>query len=480
MSVPPSAIVTDLYQLTMAQGYLKSGMERMEACFDLFFRANPFGGGYTIFAGLDDALSFLESMRFPAEDIAYLKSLDLFDGEFLGALAGFRFEGDVFAPPEGSVVFPNEPVMRIVAPLHQCQIAETALLNIINFQSLIATKASRVCLAAGRDNVMEFGLRRAQGVDGGLTASRAAYIGGCCATSNVQAGKIYGIPVRGTHAHSWVTAFDNELAAFRKFAEIFPDNCVLLVDTYDTLKSGVPNAITVGLEMKSRGERLGGIRLDSGDLAFLSAESRKMLDAAGLEDVKIVASNELDEYIIHDMNAQGARIDIYGVGTRLVTGHGEPAMPGVYKLAAIRPDGGEWTMRLKLSETASKSTIPGLKQVWRMKNGGGTLMGDLLEIEGETPDFSRGVWGFHPAIDYQRKFYERVKSAQPLLAPVMRGGKITGERPSLSQIRARVQSELSTVHPTTQRLLNPHIYKVSLGPALAKATRELRGAAKYQ
>ncbi|MBI4665407.1 MAG: nicotinate phosphoribosyltransferase [Nitrospinae bacterium] len=474
MSAPPSALFTDLYQLTMMQGYLQAGLGDEEACFDLFFRTNPFGGGYTVFAGLEDALEYLASLHFTDEDIAYLHSLKIFSAGFLDYLRRFRFNGEVYSHTEGSIVFPLEPVLRVKAPLFEAQLVETALLNIVNFQSLIATKSARICHEAGEDRVVEFGLRRAQGVDGGITAAKAAYIGGCSATSNVHAGKIFGIPVKGTHAHSWVTAFPDELSAFRKFVEIYPVNPILLVDTYDTLKSGIPNAITVGQEMKERGGNLFGVRLDSGDLAFLSVETRRMLDSAGLADVKIVCSNELDEHIIHDLGIQGARIDLYGVGTRLVTAHGEPATSGVYKLAAIRRAGEDWRMKLKFSEGMKKASLPGVKQVYRMSGADGAMMADLIELENGEPDFSAGVWGFHPAMEYHRKFYSGVAAAQPLLTPAMVDGVITASIPPLAETRDRVKRELDKLHPTVKRLLNPHIYKVSLGPRLNTATKKLR------
>lgn len=476
MSVPASALVTDLYQLTMMQGYLKAGLSEEEACFDLFFRKNPFGGGYTIFAGISEALAFLSGMKFSDDDISYLRSLKIFTPDFLDYLRRFKFTGDVFAADEGTAMFPMEPVLRVAAPLYQAQLVETALLNVINFQSLIATKSARICQSAGEDNVIEFGLRRAQGMDGGLTASRAAYIGGCVATSNVQAGAVYGIPVRGTHAHSWVSAFENELTAFRKFVEIYPSNPILLVDTYDTLASGVPNAIKVALEMKERGQSLYGVRLDSGDLAFLSAETRKALDGAGLNGVKIVGSNELDENIIHDLKTQGAKIDLFGVGTKLVTADGEPAMSGVYKMAAIRSSGGPWRMKMKISDGLGKATIPGIKQVWRLHDSKGEMMADLVELAESPPDFLKGVWGFHPTIEYHRKFYDGIGEASPLLSPVLRGGAVTADQISLPLIRERVKRELSALHPTTRRLLNPHIYKVSVGPKLKDATASLRGS----
>lgn len=476
MSVPAGALVTDLYQLTMMQGYLKAGLSEEKACFDLFFRKNPFGGGYTIFAGISEALTFLSRLKFSDDDISYLRSLKLFSPDFLDYLRRFKFTGDVFAADEGTAVFPMEPVLRVVAPLYQAQLVETALLNVINFQSLVATKSARICQSAGEDNVIEFGLRRAQGIDGGLTASRAAYIGGCVATSNAQAGMVYGIPVRGTHAHSWVSAFENELAAFRKFVEVYPSNPILLVDTYDTLASGVPNAIKVGLEMKDRGQSLYGVRLDSGDLAFLSIETRKALDGAGLSGVKIVGSNELDENIIHDLKTQGAKIDLFGVGTKLVTADGAPAMSGVYKMAAIKSPGGPWRMKMKISDGLDKSTLPGVKQVWRLLDSNGETMADLVEMAESPPDFPKGVWGFHPTIGYHRKFYDGIAEARPLLSQVLRGGVVTADQISLALIRERVKRELASLHPTTRRLLNPHIYKVSVGQKLKDATARLRGS----
>jgi len=474
MSYPESALVTDFYQLTMMAGYYSAGINARKACFDLFFRSNPFKGGYTIAAGLQDALKYLESLCFTSGDIAYLASLKQFDDQFIRYLEKFRFTGDVDAVFEGTLVFPHEPVIRVTAPLDQCQLVESALLNIINFQSLIATKAARICGEAGDDNVLEFGLRRAQGQDGALTASRAAYIGGCVATSNTHAGKVYGIPVRGTHAHSWVTAFDDELTAFRKFVEIFPANSVLLIDTFDTLKSGAPNAIRVGKEMEHRGEKLTGVRLDSGDLAFLSIKVREMLDQAGLYETRIYCSNELDEGIIHDLKSQGAKIDVYGVGTKLISAFGEPALSGVYKMSALEDRDGAWIMKLKKSEGLTKATLPGFKQVWRMFNGADEMMGDLIELEDKEPDFSNGVTGTHPVVEGMRKFYGEIHKTVTLLNPVMRAGRIAIDLPSLLHVRARAREQLELLHPTSRRLLNPHIYKVSMGPHLAEITQKLR------
>lgn len=363
------ALLTDLYQLTMADGYFAVDMHEQEACFHLYFRKPPFGSGYTIAAGLAPVIEFLEEFSFDESDIAYLRTLKgsdgkaLFHGDFLTYLGDLEFSCDIDAVEEGTPVFANEPLLRVKGPILQCQLLETVLLNILNFQTLIATKSARVSQAAEGQPILEFGLRRAQGVDGGISASRAAYVGGCAATSNVMAGKKYDIPVRGTHAHSWVMAFDSEIDSFRAFAKAMPGNTILLVDTYDTFQ-GIRNAITVGLEMKARGEKLLGIRLDSGDLAYLSIEARKMLDEAGLHDAEIVASNNLDEYIIGSLKDQGAKISIWGVGTKLVTAFDQPALGGVYKLGAIN-DGGHWDHRLKLSEQTSKSTTPGIHQVLR-------------------------------------------------------------------------------------------------------------------
>lgn len=474
MNAPHSGLFTDFYQLTMAQGYFARKLAGRRASFDLFFRKQPFDGGFSIAAGLDDALDFLENVRFGEDDLAYLKEQKLFTGDFLDHLREFRFTGEVHAVPEGTPVFPMAPLLRVSGPLMQCQIMESPLLNIVNFQSLIATKAARISLEAGYGNVLEFGMRRAQGPNGALAASRAAHIGGCASTSNMLAGKTHGIPASGTHAHSWVLAFPDELAAFRAFAGLYPDSCILLVDTYDTLKSGIPNAITVGRELAAKGRRLRGIRLDSGDLAYLSVEARKMFDAAGLEYVKIVASGELDERIIHDLRAQGAKIDIFGVGTKLVTAEGSPSFSGIYKLAAVEGDGGAMEMKIKLSENIGKSTLPGVKQVWRLFGRDGGMMADLIDFEGERHDFAKGVWGYHPFLEYERKFYADIAAAVPLLKPAMKDGKRLEPKRPLAEIRTACRAGLETLHPTTRRLLNPHIYKVSLGPRLFEETHRLR------
>ncbi|MFP5504089.1 MAG: nicotinate phosphoribosyltransferase, partial [Candidatus Sericytochromatia bacterium] len=364
------ALLTDFYQLTMAYGYWKTGTDRHEAVFHLYFRKNPFKGGYTVAAGLAFAIDMLEHFRFDESDLAYLGGLTGNDGQpvfepaFLDYLRDMRFECDIHAVPEGTIVFPNEPLMRVQGPLIQCQLVETVLLNIINFQTLIATKAARVCEAAQGEPVLEFGLRRAQGMDGGLSASRAAYIGGVSATSNVLAGKLFDIPVKGTHAHAWVMSFDDEFAAFQAYAEAMPNNCVFLVDTYDTLE-GVRNACKVGRWLRDRGHKLAGVRLDSGDLAYLSIEARKILDEEGFPEATIVASNDLNELIIESLKHQGAKISVWGVGTQLATAFDQPALGGVYKLSALRAPGEDWKYKLKLSEQAIKISNPGILQVRR-------------------------------------------------------------------------------------------------------------------
>ncbi|MBP1643357.1 MAG: nicotinate phosphoribosyltransferase, partial [Acidobacteria bacterium] len=375
----PLALLTDLYQVTMALGHFRRPDADLEAAYHLFFRDNPFGGGFAVACGLESAVTYLERLRFERDDLDYLASLaggdgrPLFPGDFLSFLAGWRFRGDVDAVAEGTVVFAHEPLLRVTGPILDAQLVETALLNLINFPTLVATKAARLAIAAEGQPVIEFGLRRAQGIDGGVTATRAAYVGGCEGSSNLLAGELFGIPVRGTHAHSWVSSFDSEEEAFRAYAAVQPGNCVLLVDTYDTLE-GVRRAARVGLEMRARGERLAGIRLDSGDLAYLSIEARRILDEAGLSEVAILASNNLDEHLIESLRLQGARIDTWCVGTALVTAQDDPALGGVYKLGAIRRPGEPWRARLKLSEQTAKTTTPGVLGVRRFRRPDGSLV----------------------------------------------------------------------------------------------------------
>lgn len=468
-------LLTDLYQLTMAYAYWKSNRHEREAVFHLVFRQNPFKGGLTIACGLEMAIEFLKSFFWDPSDIDYLAGLKgtdghpLFEPPFLDYLKGMTFACDVDAIEEGTIVFPQEPLIRVKGPLLQAQLLESILLNMINFPSLIATKAARVCLAAQGDEVLEFGLRRAQGVDGALTASRAAYIGGCSGTSNVLAGKIFGIPVRGTHAHSWVMTFSDELEAFQQYAKAMPNNCVLLVDTYDTLE-GVKKAVEVGRWLKQNGHKFLGVRLDSGDLAYLSIEARKILDEHGFKDAKIVASNELDENIIESLKDQGARISVWGVGTKLVTAYDQPALGGVYKLAAVRNSRGEWDYKVKLSEQNIKVSNPGIQQVRRYYNEQENLA-DVIYNEGT--ELSRGCVMIDPKDITRQRTIPAKTSFKDLLVPVFRAGRLVYEPPSIEQIRARVREGLQRFHPGIKRFVNPHEYPVGLEKSLFKLKMDL-------
>jgi nicotinate phosphoribosyltransferase len=471
-----SALLTDLYQLTMAYGYWKTGTHQKEAVFHLFFRKAPFQSGYTIAAGLGDAIAWLRGLRFTEADLSYLASLPgddgaaLFDPAFLVYLRDFAFTCDVDAIPEGTVVFPHEPLLRVRGSILQGQIVETALLNFINFQSLIATKASRVCLATQGDPVLEFGLRRAQGVDGALAASRAAYIGGCAATSNVLAGQIFGIPVKGTHAHSWIMSFDSEPEAFRAYAEALPNNSIFLVDTYDSLE-GVRRAIEAGKWLRTQGHEMAGIRLDSGDLAYLSIEARKILDAAGFPKAVIVASNDLDEHIITSLKQQGAKIGLWGVGTKLVTAFDQPALGGIYKLSALRDGSGPWQYKLKLSEQPAKITNPGIHQVARFSRGG-EFIGDMIYNEAmPLPATARTIVDpHHPT---RRKVIPIDATREELLVPIFRDGQLVYAEPTLLEIRARTQTQLAQLYSGIKRLLNPHEYPVGLEPGLSDLKNQL-------
>lgn len=460
-----SALLTDLYQLTMAQGYWKLGRDQHEAVFHVFFRKHPFGGGYSVAAGLEPVAEFLETFRFTGDERDYLATLQgndgapLFEPGFLDALASLELGLDVDAVPEGTVVFPFAPVVRVRGPLLQAQLLETALLNQINFQTLIATKAARVVAAAGGDPVLEFGLRRAHGVDGGLSASRAAYVGGCAATSNVLAGQRFGIPVRGTHAHSWVMSFASERASFEAWAATAQNNGVFLVDTYDTLE-GVRQAIEVGHAMRERGHRLAGVRLDSGDLAYLSIEARRMLDAAGFEDAVIVASNDLDETLIDSLKSQGAQIGVWGVGTRLSTAFDQPAMGGVYKLAALREPGGAWQPKVKLSEQVIKTSVPGLLQATRYRDASGRFVADMIYDELHAPSDSPMI--VDPRDATRRKRIDTTLARDPLLVPIFRGGRRVRDPEPIAVSRARTASQIESLHPTIRRSLNPHEYPCGL------------------
>lgn len=458
------SLLTDLYQLTMAQGYFQQGIADTDACFHIFFRENPFDGGFTIAAGLAQAIELMEGFGFTPDDIDYLRTLrapgggSLFEEDFLAYLAELEFTCDVDAVAEGTVVFPREPLLRITGPIVCCQLLETALLNCINFQSLVATKAARVCIAAEGAPVAEFGLRRAQGPDGGNSASRAAYIGGCSSTSNTLAGKLYDIPVSGTHAHSWVMAFDSEIEAFRAYAKTMPQNCTLLVDTYDALE-GVVNAIIVGREMRERGERLAGIRLDSGDLAWLSKRARVLLDEAGFTDTIIVASNDLDEYTIASLKDQGAEIDAWGVGTRLVTAYDQPALGGVYKLSAIRRADGRWIPRIKLSEQVSKMTIPGLLDVRRYVKDDGSDTGDMIVDIHALPDDEEIIVD---PLDPTRRKVLTGRAFTMLLEPIFRSGRFVGTRATATEARAKCASSVAALDPSIKRFLNPHEYPAGI------------------
>ncbi len=458
-----TATYTDLYQLTMGQVYFLKGTARKKAVFDYFFRKLPYGGGYVIFAGLGDLLPLLEDLHFSREDLDYLSSIGL-NTEYVRYLETFRFTGSVYAPREGDVVFPGEPVVRVEGGILETQIIETLLLNLLNFQSLIATKAARIRSVAGDKILSDFGLRRAQGT-GGYHASRAAMVGGFDSTSNVKAALDLHIPPSGTMAHSFIQSYESELDAFRDFAEKRPDACVLLVDTYDTLQSGVPNAIVVAKEMEQRGHRLLAIRLDSGDLAYLAKKARQMLDDAGLHYVKISASNQLDEYVIKSLQDQEAPIDIYGVGTSLVTGAPDAALDGVYKLSHF--DG---TPRIKLSENLKKITLPDRKQVYRILNGESRFFGaDVITLHDE-PEADRM---YHP-VDPDKSLALKGMKREPLLHPVMENGKILGTLPSLKEIAAYAASRLQQLAPEHKRFEYPHIYKIGISEALRDLRNELK------
>jgi nicotinate phosphoribosyltransferase len=484
---PSLALLTDLYQLTMAYGYWKTGLADRQACFHVTFRKPPFGGGYAVACGLASVIDYLKNSRFSDEDSAFLGELKgndgrpLFDRAFLSYLQRLRFTLDIDAIPEGTAVFANEPLLRVTGPLVQAQIVETALLNMLNFQTLIATKAARVVEAARGDDVLEFGLRRAQGVDGAISATRASYVGGCAGTSNVLAGKMFGIPVGGTHAHSWVMSFHSELEAFEAYAKALPNNCVFLVDTYDTLQ-GVRHAIEVARRLRERGHEMTGIRLDSGDLAYLSIEARKLLDEAGFPKAKILASNDLDEYLIADLKQQGATIAVWGVGTRLVTAYDQPALGGVYKLSALRDETGKWEHKIKLSEQAVKVSVPGILQVRRYMDAQGQFIADAIY------DTLTGIGDGGTVVDpmdmTRRKAIEPAAPHEELLVPIFREGKLVYDQPPLAQTRQRAFDQLAALHPTVRRFTNPHRYPAGLEEKLFNLRNELilkaRGFARGQ
>ncbi len=458
-----SALLTDLYELTMIQGYYLE-QRNPRVIFDMFYRTQPFSSGFSIFAGLGPLIDALEEFSFSDEDIEYLRSTGFFREEFLEYLRDFRFSGELYSMNEGTVIFPGEPLLRIHSTLIEAQLIESMLLNVINFQSLVATKAARIFLASGCSKVLEFGLRRAQGWDGALSASRAAYIGGAVATSNTLAGKTYGIPVSGTMAHSWVMAFPSELESFEKFADLYPDKAILLIDTYDTLRSGLENAIQIGKKLKEKGKRL-GVRIDSGDLAYLSQKVRERLDREGLEDALITASNDLNEEIIHQLVTDGAPIDLWGVGTHLVTGGSSASFSGVYKLAAKEFDG-MMLPTIKVSNNIEKTTNPGKKQVYRFFDDEGCAMADLITLAEQEFDFGRPHTFYHPLYPSTYFILTQFTDAKPLLSLKISNGSRVDAEPPLADVRSYVLKQLDSFDRTYKRIINPHIYKVSLSTAL--------------
>lgn len=468
-------LMTDFYQLTMMQGYFKNKRNNM-VVFDLFYRTNPCGNGYAVAAGLEQAISYLKELHFSKEDIAYLRSLSTFDEDFLDYLGSFRFTGDIYAVPEGTVVFPMEPLIKVIAPLMEAQLIETTLLNIINHQSLIATKAARVCQAAGDSPVMEFGLRRAQGPDAATFGARAAIIGGCTGTSNVLAGKNFQVPVLGTHAHSWIMSFPDELTAFRNYASLYPQNTTLLVDTYDTLHSGVPNAIQVFKELKQAGKMpvTYGIRLDSGDLAYLSKESRKMLDSAGFSDAKICASSDLDEYLISSLKSQGAKIDIWGVGTNLITSKDCPSFGGVYKLSGVWEEEG-FVPKIKVSENPKKITNPGNKTIYRIyQKNTKMIRADVISLASEQIDCSKELLLFDPISTWKKtRLAPDSYEVRELLVPVFKNGQLVYQTPTLKEIQSYCSQEKNSLWEESRRLINPNEIYVDLSQELFDLKNQL-------
>lgn len=470
------ALLTDLYQVTMAYGYWKSGTTEKEAVFNLYYRKNPFQGGYAIACGLEYVVDFLDNFKFDQSDLDYLAEIkgndgkNIFEEGFLTYLSEMKFSCDIDAVPEGTVVFPNEPLIRIKGPLFQCQMLETPLLNIINFQTLIATKAARLNIATKGEPVLEFGMRRAQGIDGALAASRAAYIGGCSATSNVLAGKLFGIPVKGTHAHSWIMSFDTEQEAFDRYAAAMPNNCIFLVDTYNTIE-GIKKAIASGIKLREQGFKMAGIRLDSGDLAYLSIEARKMLDEAGFHDTTIVASNDLDEHIIASLkNQQDAKVNVWGVGTKLVTAYDQPALGGVYKISAIKNDENSWDYKVKLSEQAIKISNPGIQQVKRYYSNGESIA-DMIYNEAEPPSEEPII--IDPMDATRRKKIKADVQSRELLEKIFDQGKNVYKKPAIADIKNYVQEELGTLHSSIKRFANPHQYPVGLEKGLFELKNKL-------
>lgn len=471
------SLLTDLYQLTMMQGYYKSNTKKT-VIFDMFYRKNPCDGGYAIACGLEQVIDYIKNLRFTYDDIEYLRGLGIFDEDFLSYLSSFHFSGDIYAIPEGSVVFPMEPLIKVIAPIMEAQLIETSILNIVNHQSLIATKAARVCYAAKGDGVMEFGLRRAQGPDAGIYGAKAAVIAGCVGTSNVLTGQMWNIPVKGTHAHSWIMSFEDEYTAFKTYASMYPSACILLVDTYDTLHSGVPNAIRVFKEMKEAGIELGyyGIRLDSGDLAYISKKARKMLDEAGFTDAVISASSDLDEYLIDSLKAQGAKITSWGVGTNLITSKDCPAFGGVYKLAAIwNDDENRFVPKIKLSENTAKITNPGNKTVFRLYDKEtGKLHADLIALADETFSTDEDLTIFDPMETWKKTTLQAgTYTIREMLTPIFKNGICVYTSPSVADICTYCKKEQESLWDETRRLVNPHKVYVDLSDRLYDMKKSL-------
>lgn len=476
MSTMNISLLTDFYELTMMQGYFKSQNHEV-VVFDMFYRTNPSDGGYAVCAGLDQVIDYIKNLHFDEADIAYLASQNIFDQDFLDYLKTFRFSGDIYAIPEGTVVFPREPLLKVIAPIMEAQLVETAILTILNHQCLIATKAARVVYAAQGDGIMEFGLRRAQGPDAGVYGARAAMIGGCIGTSNVLAGQLFDVPIKGTHAHSWIMSFPDEYTAFKTYADLYPNACCLLVDTYDTLKSGVPNAIRVFREMRDAGIELKnyGIRLDSGDLAYISKRARKMLDEAGFTDAFISASSDLDEYLIDSLKTQGCKITSWGVGTNLITSRDCPAFGGVYKLAAVQNPDGTFLPKIKLSENTEKITNPGNKTVFRIyENETGKIKADLIALADETFDETKDMVIFDPLATWKRtKIKGGTYTMRELMTPVFKNGECVYTSPSVMEMRDLCFKELDTLWDETRRLVNPQEVYVDLSDKLYDIKKKL-------
>ena len=466
------SLLTDFYQLTMMNGYLKNDMTEEEVVFDLFFRENPCHSGYTIVAGIEQVIDYIENLKFHEDELAYLSSLGTFQEDFIEALRNFTFRGTIYGVEEGTVMFPHEPILRVKGTCFETQLIETALLNVMNHQSLIATKAARIVTAAKGDPVFEFGLRRAQGPDAGVYGARAAVIGGCSSTSNVLAGMKFHLSVVGTQAHSWIQKFPSELEAFRAYAKAYPDECLLLVDTYNTLETGVPNAIQVFRELRAQGHEAKGIRIDSGDIAYLSKQARKMLDDAGFPEATIVASSDLDEDTISALKDQQAKIDGWGVGTNLITSKNCPALGGVYKLSAAE-EKGELIPKIKISNNPEKITNPGFKNIYRIYDtGSGKAQADLITLEHEVLDESKPLTIFHPIYTWKQTTFRNYR-LKKLLTPIFVEGKLVYRRRSTEEIKEKVSKELNSLWPEYKRLTRPQIYKVDLSQALWQLKQDL-------